>query len=106
MVFPKPRHAIRASKHAYIVEGYTDLLSMVQHGYTDVVAPAGTSLTEAQARSLKQFASSVTILFDGDNAGQNATLRSIDTLLAAGLDVFTVTLPRGYGSRQLPLQPW
>ena len=85
---------IRSTKHAYIVEGYMDLLTMVQHGYTDVVAPAGTSLTEAQARLIKQFASSVTILFDGDDAGQRATLRSIDVLLAAGLDVFTITLPK------------
>ena len=86
--------SIRSTQDVYIVEGYMDLLTMARYGYNNVVAVAGTSLTEAQARLLKRFATSVTILFDGDSAGQQATLRSIDTLLSVGLNVSAASLPK------------
>ncbi len=89
------RTAMRKAKHAYLVEGYMDVLAMAQAGYADVVAVAGTSLTEEQARLLRRFVDTVTLLFDGDAAGSQATLRAIDVLLAVGLDVLVVSLPEG-----------
>lgn len=89
------RKALRSAQHVYIVEGYTDVLAMVQHGYKETVAVAGTALTETQARLLKRFVPAVTLLFDGDSAGRSAALRAIDTLLSASLDVSVVPLPKG-----------
>ena len=89
------RQAIRKTTHAYLVEGYMDVLSMVQSGYEETIAIAGTALTESQARLLARFASSVTLLFDGDSAGHRAALRAIDLLLGTGIDVFVLPLPDG-----------
>ena len=89
------KHAIRRAGEAYLVEGYTDLLALHDIGLPQVVASAGTSLTTKQVVLLKRFADRVTLLFDGDEAGFKAILRSIDILLPAGFDVQIVPLPSG-----------
>lgn len=77
----------------YLVEGYTDVISMHQSGVANVVASSGTSLTASQVRLLKRFTSNVTILFDGDKAGIHASLRGIDMILREGLNVRVLLLP-------------
>jgi len=82
-------------KHAIIVEGYMDLLSLYQAGFLNVVASSGTSLTVHQAKLLSRYAEGVTIVYDGDAAGTNATLRGLDILVKEGLIVKIVRLPVG-----------
>ncbi len=77
----------------YLVEGYTDVLSLYQAGIMNVVSSSGTSLTEQQIRLIKRFTKQVTVLYDGDDAGIKASLRSIDMLLAEGLQVKAVRFP-------------
>ncbi|MEO8590681.1 MAG: DNA primase [Flavobacteriales bacterium] len=79
----------------YLVEGYTDVISLHQAGITNVVASSGTSLTEEQVRMIKRYAPVVTILYDGDAAGMKASLRGIDIILKEGLNVKVVTFPEG-----------
>jgi DNA primase len=79
----------------YLVEGYTDVISLHQAGITNVVASSGTSLTEDQVRLIKRYAPTVTILYDGDAAGMKASLRGIDLILKEGLNVKVVTFPEG-----------
>lgn len=79
----------------YLVEGYTDVISLHQAGITNVVASSGTSLTEEQVRLIKRYAPVVTILYDGDAAGMKASLRGIDLILKEGLNVKVVTFPDG-----------
>ncbi len=79
----------------YLVEGYTDVISLHQAGITNVVASSGTSLTEEQVRLIKRYAPVVTILYDGDAAGMKASLRGIDLVLKEGLNVKVVTFPQG-----------
>ena len=79
----------------YIVEGYTDVISMVQNGVDNVVASAGTALTEDQIRLIKRYTKNVTILFDGDAAGIRASFRGIDLILAAEMNVRVVLFPDG-----------
>ena len=76
-----------------VVEGYMDVLAMYQAGFKRSVASMGTSLTEKQARLLSRLTSSVYICYDGDSAGQNATVRGMDLLDKAGLDVKVMSLP-------------
>ncbi|MBK8615199.1 MAG: DNA primase [Flavobacteriales bacterium] len=78
-----------------LVEGYTDVISLHQAGIHNVVASSGTSLTEDQVRLIKRYAPSVTILYDGDNAGIKASLRGIDLILKEGLNVKVVLFPNG-----------
>lgn len=78
-----------------LVEGYTDVISLHQAGVQNVVASSGTSLTQDQVRLIKRYANSVTILYDGDNAGIKASLRGIDLILAEGLSVRVVLFPDG-----------
>ena len=82
-------------KHAIIVEGYMDLLSLYQAGFVNVVASSGTSLTVQQAKLLLRYATKATIVYDGDAAGTNATLRGLDILVEHGLTVKIVKLPVG-----------
>lgn len=89
------KNAIRRTREVYLVEGYTDLLALHDIGLPQVVASAGTSLTSKQVMLLKRFADRVILLFDGDEAGFKAILRSIDILLPAGFDVQIVPLPSG-----------
>jgi DNA primase len=77
----------------YLVEGYTDVISMFQAGIENVVASSGTSLTVEQIRLLKRFTKNVTILYDGDEAGIKASIRGIDIILEEGMNVRVVLLP-------------
>ncbi len=78
-----------------IVEGHMDVVSMVQGGFPNVVASMGTSLTKDQARILKRYADKVFISYDGDFAGQKASIRGLEILKEEGLDVKVVSLPDG-----------
>ncbi len=78
-----------------IVEGYMDTISLVQAGIENVVASMGTALTPLQAKKLKNYADTVYICYDGDGAGQKATLRGLGILKEAGLNVRVVSLPDG-----------
>lgn len=78
-----------------IVEGHMDVVSMVQGGFSNVVASMGTSLTKDQARILKRYADKVFISYDGDFAGQKASVRGLEILKEEGLDVKVVSLPDG-----------
>ncbi len=86
---------IADKKHAVIVEGYMDLLALYQAGFLNVVASSGTSLTVQQAKLLLRYASKATIVYDGDTAGTNATLRGLDILVEQGLMVKIARLPAG-----------
>lgn len=79
----------------YLVEGYTDVISMHQSGIENVVASSGTSLTVEQIRLIKRFTPNVTIIYDGDPAGIKASLRGIDLVLEQGLNVKVLLLPEG-----------
>jgi len=89
------RQAILKNDKCYLVEGYTDVISMHQSGIENVVASSGTSLTNNQIRLIKRFTHNITILYDGDEAGIKASLRGIDLLLEEGLNVRVVLLPTG-----------
>lgn len=89
------KQAIVKKENCYLVEGYTDVLSMHQAGIENVVASSGTSLTEGQIRLIHRFSENITVLYDGDSAGIKASLRGIDLLLAEGLNVKVLLLPDG-----------
>ena len=88
------RKAISEKNMAYLVEGYADVVSFHQKGIENTVSPCGTALTSEQAKIIKRFTNRVTVIFDADNAGMRATLRSIDVLLAEGLTVYVCILPK------------
>lgn len=79
----------------YLVEGYTDVISMHQAGVCNVVASSGTSLTTNQIRLIQRFTKNITVIYDGDNAGIKASLRGIDMILAQGMNVKVLLLPDG-----------
>ena len=79
----------------YMVEGYTDVISMHQAGIENVVASSGTSLTENQISLVKRFTENLTILYDGDDAGIKASFRGIDMILEQGMNVKVVLFPEG-----------
>lgn len=87
------KNEIRISDRAYLVEGYMDVVSLNQSGVENAVAASGTAFTPEQARLLKRFSSNVTLLFDGDTAGVNATLKHTATLLEAGCDIKIALFP-------------
>jgi DNA primase len=89
------RQAIVKQDCCFLVEGYTDVISMHQAGIENVVASSGTSLTQGQIRLIHRFTNNVTILYDGDSAGIKAALRGINLLLEAGLNIKIVLLPEG-----------
>lgn len=89
------RKAIMSSDKCYLVEGYTDVLSLHQNGIKNVVASSGTSLTQDQIRLIKRFTKNITILYDGDPAGVSASLRGIDLILEEDLNVRVLLLPEG-----------
>lgn len=82
-------------RYFIIVEGYMDCISLHQYGITNVVASLGTALTVNQARLLKRHADKVIISYDADVAGQTATLRGLEILRDAGLDVRVLRIPQG-----------
>jgi DNA primase len=79
----------------YLVEGYTDVISLFQAGVENVVSSSGTSLTEGQIRLIKRFTPNITILYDGDAAGIKASFRGIDMILQEGMNVRVVLFPEG-----------
>ncbi len=89
------KKSIKEKDNCYLVEGYTDVLSLHLVGIENVVSSSGTSLTEGQIKLIKRFTDNVTILYDGDQAGIKASLRGIDMLLEGGLNVKAVTFPNG-----------
>ena len=89
------RNAISQSKNCYLVEGYTDVISMHQAGIENVVASCGTALTEEQVMLLKRFTQKITIIYDGDKAGINAALKGINMFLQKGMNVKVVLIPDG-----------
>ena len=89
------RQAIVKHDRCFLVEGYTDVISMHQAGIENVVASSGTALTQGQIRLIHRFTNNVTVLYDGDAAGIKAALRGIDLLLEAGLNIKVVSLPEG-----------
>lgn len=91
----RARHEIRKEGAVLLVEGYTDVVSLVAHEVPNVVASLGTALTSVQARLLARFSSKAFLLYDSDMAGLRATFRAADVLLGAGIHPSVVTLPRG-----------
>lgn len=89
------KNAITRNDKCFLVEGYTDVLSMHQSGIENVVASSGTSLTTEQIRLIKRFTNNITIIYDGDQAGIKASLRGIDMVLEEGVNVKVVPLPAG-----------
>ncbi len=89
------RDFVRDANRAYIVEGYFDFISLWQAGVKNVVASSGTAFTPQQARLLARFCEEVYLFFDADSAGQNAALRSVDSLYDAGLEVKVMIPPAG-----------
>jgi len=93
-IFQAKNSIIRQDK-CFMVEGYTDVISLHQSGVENVVASSGTSLTVDQVRLIKRFTNNITIMYDGDAAGIKASLRGIDLVLEEGLNVKVVLFPDG-----------
>ncbi|MCU0329551.1 MAG: DNA primase [Candidatus Kapabacteria bacterium] len=91
----KAKRSIRANRLALLVEGQADVVMLHQHGFTNVVASSGTSITTEQLALLHRHADVIVILYDADAAGQKATSRAIELALGEGLDVRVVSLPQG-----------
>ena len=89
------KQQIRQEDNCYLVEGYTDVISMHQVGVKNVVSSSGTALTEDQVKLIKRYTQNVTVLYDGDAPGIRASFRGIDILLEGGLNVRAVTFPDG-----------
>ncbi len=89
------KNSIRQHDVCYLVEGYTDVISMHQADVENVVASSGTALTENQIKLIRRFTENITVLFDGDNAGIKAALRGIDMILRGGLNVRVLLFPDG-----------
>jgi DNA primase len=89
------KKAIRDLDNCFLVEGYTDVISMHLSGIENVVSSSGTSLTDGQIKLIKRFTNQVTVLYDGDAAGIKASIRGIDLLLEGGLNVKAVVFPDG-----------
>ncbi len=90
------KKAIRDLDNCFLVEGYTDVVSLHQSGIENVVASSGTSLTTEQIKLISRFSKNITILYDGDPAGIKASLRGIDMILEEGLNVKVVLFPDGH----------
>ncbi|MBQ4520140.1 MAG: DNA primase [Bacteroidaceae bacterium] len=89
------KQAIVRDDRCFLVEGYTDVISMHQAGIENVVASSGTSLTSGQIRLIHRFTNNITVLYDGDGAGIKASIRGIDMLLEEGMNIKVVLLPDG-----------
>lgn len=89
------KQAIVKQDRCYLVEGYTDVISMHQSGVENVVSSSGTALTPGQIRLIHRFTNNLTLLYDGDMAGIKASLRGIDMLLEEGLNIKICLLPDG-----------
>ena len=89
------RNSIRREDLVIVVEGFTDLVALVARGLENVIAPLGTALTDHQAALLRRYAKKALLLYDSDRAGQRATFRAADVLLAVGIHPTVATLPSG-----------
>jgi DNA primase len=89
------RAAIRRAGAVVVVEGNFDVVALSGAGFRNVVAPLGTAFTEEQSRILKRYTSTAYLAYDGDAAGQRSSFKAGDLLLAAGLAVRVVSLPKG-----------
>ena len=89
------KQEIASKDNCYLVEGYTDVIQMYQAGIKNVVASSGTALTTDQIRLINRLTKNITVLFDGDAAGMRASLRGIDLILEAGMNVRVCTFPDG-----------
>jgi len=89
------KNAIVKHDKCYMVEGYTDVISMHQSGIENVVASSGTSLTVEQIKLVRRFTKNLSIIYDGDSAGIKASLRGIDLALAEEMNVRIIALPEG-----------
>ena len=87
------KEAIRHEESVLMVEGYADLISLYQAGIQNVVASSGTALTEEQLTLIGHYTHNLTLIYDGDSAGSNATIRGIDLALAQDFDINIVELP-------------
>lgn len=89
------KHIDREWPNLILVEGYMDFLALYQHGFRHTVATLGTSLGEDHVRLMKRFVEEVTVVYDGDKAGEAAALRGLEILLEGGMQVKLVSLPKG-----------
>lgn len=89
------KQAIVKQDRCFLVEGYTDVISMHQSGIENVVASSGTALTSGQIRLIHRFTNNMTVLYDGDAAGIKASIRGIDMLLEEGMNIKVCLLPDG-----------
>ncbi len=89
------KQAIVKQDRCFLVEGYTDVISMHQAGVENVVASSGTALTIGQIRMIHRFTNNMTVLYDGDAAGIKASIRGIDMLLEQGMNIKVCLLPDG-----------
>lgn len=89
------KQSIVKNDNCYLVEGYTDVIQFSQAGIENVVASSGTALTTDQIRLIQRLTQNVTVLFDGDAAGLRASLRGIDMILEAGMNVRVCAFPEG-----------
>jgi DNA primase len=87
---------IRKKNYIIVVEGYTDVLITQQYGFNNMAASLGTALTTKQIDLIKRFTDTVLIAYDADSAGNMATLRSLDLLVKAGLEIKVIDLPQGF----------
>ena len=89
------KQAIAKTDNCYLVEGYTDVISLYQNGIENVVSSSGTALTPDQIRLISRLTKNITVLYDGDTAGIKASFRGIDLILEQGLNVKVLTFPNG-----------
>ena len=89
------KQRIAKEDNCFLVEGYTDVISMYQSGIENVVASSGTALSSDQIRLINRLTNNITVLFDGDAAGIRASFRGIDLILEQGLNVKVVAFPEG-----------
>ena len=87
------KREISKQDKCFIVEGYADVISMHQAGFTNVIASSGTALTEGHIHNIRRFTNNVTEMFDGDDAGIKAAIRGVDMLLKEGLNIKVLPLP-------------
>lgn len=89
------KQSIVRQDRCFLVEGYTDVISMHQSGVENVVSSSGTALTYEQIRLIHRFTNNITVLYDGDGAGIKASIRGIDMLLEEGMNIKVCLLPDG-----------
>src|SRR5690554_2821242 len=89
------RNEIRKHKEVILVEGYTDVITLMENGIGNVVASSGTALTAGQMKILHRYGERIVMIYDSDNAGQNAMKRGIDIALTEGMEVQLLELPEG-----------